>query len=310
MSEFESDLPVPDPDPEQMPRPSRLRRFLLRHVPLALAGLMALVSMATVGLYLWMSSAQFEGVVRKRLIAELEKSTGGRVEIGSFHWRLLHLEADADDLVIHGSEGPGDAPYARVDRLSTRVSLLGFWSPSVRLRDLDIFHPAIHLIVYPDGTTNQPRPRTPSNIRNAQPRYFLRPSGRPLVCRTGISSTMTTALPPSTSRTAGSPLTFRPTMFPCSCAIRPLLPHSGDLSHRSRRCRLNLSRGASSPLPQTRCMATSRPPSTSPAPQHIFVRCASPLQAAKAAAMRSRSPDRCRIFRAPAGRPKSWATSI
>ena len=36
-----------------------------------------------------MSSAQFEDLVRKRLIAELEQATGGRVEIASFHWRLL-----------------------------------------------------------------------------------------------------------------------------------------------------------------------------------------------------------------------------
>ena len=124
---------------------------------------MIFTALATVGLYFWMSSAQFEGVVRKRLIAELEQSIGGRVEIASFHWRLLHLEADADGLVIHGSEGPGEAPYARIDHLGVSVSLLGFWSPTVRLRDLDIFRPALHLIVYPDGSTNQPHPRTPAN---------------------------------------------------------------------------------------------------------------------------------------------------
>ena len=95
MSDPESQLPVPDPEQEQQPRPSRLRRFFLRHVPFTLAGLMLLAALVSVGLYLWMSSAQFEGLVRKRLIAELEQATGGRVEIASFHWRLLQLEADA-----------------------------------------------------------------------------------------------------------------------------------------------------------------------------------------------------------------------
>ena len=163
MNEIDSELPVPDPDPdpEEAPRPRKLRRFLLRHVPLTLAGLLALTALTAVGLYFWMSSAQFEGIMLKRLIAAIEQSTGGRVEVASFHWRLLHLEADADGLVIHGSEGPGEAPYARADRLSASVSLLGFWSPSVRLRSLDIVHPAVHIIVYPDGTTNQPHPRTP-----------------------------------------------------------------------------------------------------------------------------------------------------
>lgn len=157
MSEPESQLPVS----EQPPRPSRLRRFFLRHVPLGIAGVMVLVAFATVGLYFWMSSAQFEGIVRRRLVAEVEQSIGGRVEIASFHWRLLHLEADADGLVIHGREAAGEAPYARVDRLALRLSLLGFWSPSVRLRSLEVYRPALHLIVYPDGSTNQPHPRQP-----------------------------------------------------------------------------------------------------------------------------------------------------
>ena len=159
MSESESQLP----DAEQSPQPSRLRRFFLRHVPLGIAGLLVLVALVVVGLYLWMSSAQFEGIVLRRLVAEIEQSTGGRAEIASFHWRLLHLEADADGLVIHGREAAGEAPYARIDRLAVRISLLGLWSPSVRLRDLEIFHPALHLIVYPDGSTNQPQPRQPGN---------------------------------------------------------------------------------------------------------------------------------------------------
>ncbi len=159
MIEPESTLPIPDSD--SPPRPSRLRRLLLRHLPLTVAGLILLLTLASTALYLWMSSAQFEGLARKRLIAELEQATGGRVEIASFHWRPLHLEADAGGLVIHGTEAPGEAPYARVDRLSAGVSLLGLWSPSVRLRYLDISNPALHLIVYPDGSTNQPHPRRP-----------------------------------------------------------------------------------------------------------------------------------------------------
>jgi translocation and assembly module TamB len=159
----EPQLPVPDPDSEQPSKPNRLRRFFLRHVPLGIGGLMVLVTVATVALYLWMSSAQFEGLVRKRLIAALEQATGGRVEVASFHWRLLHLEADAEGLVIHGSEAAGEAPYARIDRLSAGISLLGFWSPAVRLRALDIVHPALHFIVNPNGTTNQPHPNRPRN---------------------------------------------------------------------------------------------------------------------------------------------------
>jgi translocation and assembly module TamB len=158
MSEPETMLPVPPGTPTR-PRPSRLRRFFLRHLPLSLAGLAILLAAATAGLYFWASSAGFEALVRKRLVVLLEQSTGGRVEIASFHWRLLDLEAEADGLVIHGLEAPGETPYAQVERLRVRLSVLGFWSPRVLLRDLDVYRPAFHLIVYPDGSTNQPHPR-------------------------------------------------------------------------------------------------------------------------------------------------------
>jgi translocation and assembly module TamB len=161
MSEPEIPVPAQEESPEQ-PRPSRLRRFFLRHVPLTLAGLMVVAALVTVGLYVWMSSAQFEDIARRRLIAELEKATGGRVEVASFHWRLLALEAEASGLVIHGTEAADEAPYARVGHLRASVSLLGFWSPTVNLRELEIDHPAVHLIVYTDGSTNQPHPSTPA----------------------------------------------------------------------------------------------------------------------------------------------------
>jgi translocation and assembly module TamB len=156
-------MPVPSQEETSTSsaRPSRLRRFFLRHVPITVAVIVALVLLLATGLYFWMSSAQFENIARKRLIAELEKATGGRVEVATFHWRLLELEAEATGVVIHGTEARSDAPYVRVDRLRTSVSVLGFWSPNVELRDLEIEHPAIHLIVYHNGSTNQPHPRTP-----------------------------------------------------------------------------------------------------------------------------------------------------
>jgi translocation and assembly module TamB len=40
--------------------------------------------------------------------------------------------------------------------------MLGFLSPRIQLRDLEIYQPQLHLIVYPDGSTNQPQPRKQS----------------------------------------------------------------------------------------------------------------------------------------------------
>ena len=87
--------------------------------------------------------------MRKRLIARIEAATGGRAEIASFHWNLLKLEGEADGFVLHGREGPGEAPYAQLDSLKVDIDVLGFFSPRVLLRELvELEHPQIHLIVY------------------------------------------------------------------------------------------------------------------------------------------------------------------
>ena len=149
MSEL-NDKPITGEDPSPQPRPhrtvrSRLRRFFLRHLPLAIASIVVFLAVLAVGLYFVASSSAFENVVRTRLIAELEELTGGRAEIASFHWRLLHFEAEADGVVIHGLEDPGEAPYARIERLRVVLSLRNLFSPSVRLRSLEIDRPSLPL---------------------------------------------------------------------------------------------------------------------------------------------------------------------
>jgi translocation and assembly module TamB len=160
MSGVEQITPVLlDPTPEG-PR-SRGPRYL-RHVLWTCSGLAALLLVAVFGLIWWASSSSFENIVRRRLIARVEQATGGRVEIASFHWKFFKLEAEADGIVIHGLEAASEAPYAQLESLHIQLSVLGFWSPRILLRSLDAARPQFHLIVYPDGSTNQPHPRRPS----------------------------------------------------------------------------------------------------------------------------------------------------
>ncbi len=155
--------PEQNNSPDTQPRiaRSRLRRFFFRHLPLSLAAAAVLLVLTAVVAYFVMSSAAFENLMRKRLIAQIENATGGRAEIESFHWRLLHLEAEADGVVIHGTEDPNEAPYAQIARLRVAVSIFGLFTPHISLRDLEIVQPQLHLIVYRDGSTNQPRPPGP-----------------------------------------------------------------------------------------------------------------------------------------------------
>lgn len=156
-----SEPPAMLPTKAEPPRPrGRLRRFLI------LAACVGFVLIAApLAFYIWASSAATENLVRRSMVEWLEQATGGRVEIASFHWRLLSLEADAGGVVIHGREARGEAPVAQAAHVSASFTLFGLWSPRVLLRNLEIDKPAFHVIVYPDGSTNLPQPKRPAKSK-------------------------------------------------------------------------------------------------------------------------------------------------
>ncbi len=138
--------------------PRRPHHLVLRTV----LGIAVLLALLVAGLSWYASTPQFANKVRTKLIQVLGDATGGRVELGAFRWRLLHLEFEADNLTIHGLEGPGEVPYAHLDRLLVRVKIISFFRAKIGLNYLGIDRPVVHLIVYKDGSTNQPVPKQKS----------------------------------------------------------------------------------------------------------------------------------------------------
>ncbi len=111
------------------------------------------------GLLFYASTPHFSNFVRQRVVNVLQDATGGRVELRSLHWSLRHLAVEVDGLTIHGLEGPGELPYAHLDRLYARVKILSFVDARLGLDFLEVDRPSVHLIIYPDGSTNQPTPK-------------------------------------------------------------------------------------------------------------------------------------------------------
>ncbi len=151
--------------------PQRNRHLLLRILLIAIVVLALLVT----GISWYASTPQFANKVRAKLIQVLGDSTGGRVELGAFRWRLLHLQFEADNLTIHGLEAPGEVPYAHVDRLQVRVKIISFFHAKVGLNYLGVDKPVVHLIVYKDGSTNQPVPKkksAPTDLNNTINQVF------------------------------------------------------------------------------------------------------------------------------------------
>ena len=113
-----------------------------------------------VSAFLWyVTTDSFQNLVRARLVAAIERATGGRAELGSFHVVPLRFLVEVRDLTIHGREGPGEIPLVHVDSLSAIVDLSSVLGSRIAFHSLSLRHPVVHVIFYPDGSTNQPSPK-------------------------------------------------------------------------------------------------------------------------------------------------------
>jgi len=131
------------------------KRRWLRRLGIVLLVLLA----AAAGLVFYLNTDSFRETVRARVISDLERMTGGKVEIESFTWQLSAWQFEIRNLTIHGREGTNEAPYAHADRITVKAKVISFLSRKISLEKVDVDRATLHLIVYPDGSTNQPSPQ-------------------------------------------------------------------------------------------------------------------------------------------------------
>ncbi|MFL6390369.1 MAG: translocation/assembly module TamB domain-containing protein [Terriglobales bacterium] len=144
--------------PPATPAKKRKLRLFVIFSCLALAGVI-------VGLLFYLNSGSFRETVRQRVITELRQMTGGKVEVESFTWNLSTLHFEARNVTIHGREAADEVPYAHADRIGVDVKIVSFFTRKISLENVAIDRFVLHLMIYPDGTTNQPPPQpgTPSD---------------------------------------------------------------------------------------------------------------------------------------------------
>jgi translocation and assembly module TamB len=162
------------------------------------------VVMVLFGTFAWYSKTDdFNRRLGKKIVGVLEDATGGRVELGRISFDLRHLAIEADRLVIHGLEGPGEAPYLAVDKIDLRLKLLNLLSFSagagveshVRLSYLGVTHPQFHLIVDKDGKTNQPEPKHPNTSKTPLTDTLLDLKAEEVVLTNGVALLNNRAIP-------------------------------------------------------------------------------------------------------------------
>ena len=122
-----------------------------------------------VALGFYLNSDSFRQSVRNKVVTQLERMTGGKVELQSLDWKWTTLQFDARGLTIRGLESPPEAPYTHADHISVGIRIKSLLSRQIALSDVIVDHLLIHIIVYPDGSTNQPAPKRRSSAGGASP---------------------------------------------------------------------------------------------------------------------------------------------
>jgi translocation and assembly module TamB len=173
MSEdFEARSPEDQATPPQGVQPAspltpKKGSVVLRVFGWSVGSLVVLLILLAAGATWYTNTADFQRRVGSEVVSTLENATGGRVELQHISFSLWRLAIEADGLVIHGTEAPGQMPYLSASKIFLRLHIntvlthirgLGPQS-RISLRYLRVEEPHLHLIVDKDGHTNQPTPK-------------------------------------------------------------------------------------------------------------------------------------------------------
>ncbi len=131
-----------------------IRRGLLR----ILAALVVLLAILALTGVLVFRSGWFYEMVHRRTIAELERATGGRVEIGDFDFDWKHLQLKVGPVILHGKESALEPPFIQIRSLTAGLRVISMIERKVDLSSLSIDQPQVRIVFYPDGTNNIPDP--------------------------------------------------------------------------------------------------------------------------------------------------------
>ena len=117
---------------------------------------------AVLGLLIYINTDSFQSLVRRRLVAEVERITGGRAEIASIHTIPFRLQAEVRGITVHGRESGEDVPLAHADGIVARLKIISLLRSEFAFNQIVLEQPVIHVVFYPDGTTNFPPRKAPA----------------------------------------------------------------------------------------------------------------------------------------------------
>ena len=108
-------------------------------------------------------SDRFHQYIQRRIVEEVERATGGRVELAGYSLDWHNLTAQVRGLVIHGKESAAEPPLLQVGSATLGLRIVSVLETKVDLASLRVERPQVYLVVNADGSTNFPGPRARSD---------------------------------------------------------------------------------------------------------------------------------------------------
>jgi translocation and assembly module TamB len=184
-------------------KPAKRRGRVWRVLAWIAGSVAVLLLLLVIGVSWYTNTADFQKRVGGEVVSVLENATGGRVELQHISFNVWHLAIEADGLVIHGTEGPGEMPYLSASKIFVRLHInmvlthirgLGPQS-RISLRYLRVEQPHVHLIVDKNGKTNQPTPKHPSTSNESVQDTLLDLQARKVELANGLAVLNDKAIP-------------------------------------------------------------------------------------------------------------------
>ncbi|MBI1940840.1 MAG: translocation/assembly module TamB domain-containing protein [Acidobacteria bacterium] len=122
-------------------------------------GALVILAGAALGI---LSTSWFQGALERRVVARLESATGGRVEVGQFHFNPAIFQFTLRGLVLHGRRLPSEPPLFKAQAVVVRISPRSLLRRKLILTSFEWDGAEVHLMTRPDGTTNLPAPTSPA----------------------------------------------------------------------------------------------------------------------------------------------------
>src|SRR5580704_13469885 len=121
--------------------PTRRTSRAIRIIAYSLLSLAGFAVALVVAGVLLVQTAWFKNFVRDRIVAVVERATGGRVEIGSFSYNWHDLTADVQPFVLHGTEPDSRPPLFRAEKIQIGFRIISALEKKVDIASLIVESP-------------------------------------------------------------------------------------------------------------------------------------------------------------------------